>query len=137
LGLWGDPRGGGVPFEEWPRAVASVGVGIAPLADTKFNRSKSWLKPLEMSATGVPWVASPRAEYVRLHALGAGVLADRPRVWYRELKRLRSRLRRNELSEAGVWWPGLRLRDSAWRWHEARSRAYEMQQAMPRSAVAV
>jgi glycosyltransferase involved in cell wall biosynthesis len=139
FGLAADPPGGPVSIEEWPRAVASLGVGIAPLADTKFNRAKSWLKPLEMSATGVPWVASPRAEYQRLHALGAGVLADRPRAWHRELRRLReSPALRAEMSEAGrAVAAQLRLRDNAWRWHEAWSRAYEMQQATPRAAVAV
>lgn len=137
FGLVADPVGGGVPIEEWPAAVAALGIGIAPLADTKFNAAKSWLKPLEMSAAGVPWVASPRAEYVRLHAMGAGVLADRPRVWYRELKRLReSAALRQELSEAGrAVAEGLRLRDNSWRWYEAWARAYEMQAAAPRSAV--
>lgn len=137
FGLAADPPGGPVSIEEWPRAVASLGVGIAPLADTKFNRAKSWLKPLEMSAVGVAWVASPRAEYQRLHNLGAGVLADRPRSWYRELKRLReSPALRMELSEAGRRVAdGLRLRDNAWRWAEAWERAYEMQRATPRTSV--
>ena len=137
LGLAADPAGGAVPIEEWPRAVAELGVGIAPLADTKFNAAKSWLKPLEMSAAGVPWVASPRAEYARLHKMGAGILADRPRVWYRELKRLReSAALRAELSDAGrAVAEQLRLRDNAWRWAEAWSRAYEVQRATPRTAV--
>jgi hypothetical protein len=137
FGLAADPAGGGVPIEEWPQSVASLGIGIAPLADTKFNRSKSHLKPLEMSACGVPWVASPRAEYRRLHVMGAGVLADRPRTWYRELKRLReSAALRAELSEAGrAVAEQLRLRDHAWRWADAWQRAYEMQQATPRTAV--
>lgn len=139
FGLAEDPPGGGVPIEEWPPAVASLGIGIAPLADTKFNAAKSHLKPLEMSACGVPWVASPRAEYRRLHAMGAGVLADRPRVWYRELKRLReSAALRAELSEAGrAVAEQLRLSQHAWRWQEAWARAYEMQQATPRTAVSV
>jgi hypothetical protein len=78
-------------------------------------------------------------EYERLHRLGAGVLADRPRAWYRELKRLReSPALRAELSEAGrVVAEHLRLRDHAWKWMDAWSRAYEMQQATPRAAVAV
>ena len=137
FGLAADPVGGGVPIEEWPRAVAELGIGIAPLADTKFNAAKSWLKPLEMSATGVPWVASPRAEYKRLHALGAGVLAERPRVWHRELKRLReSAALRQELSEAGrAVAEQLRLSQHSWRWAEAWQKAYEMQQATPRTAV--
>ena len=138
FGLAADPAGGPVPIDEWPAAVASLGVGMAPLADTKFNAAKSWLKPLEMSAAGVPWVASPRAEYRRLHEMGAGVLADRPRTWYRELKRLReSPTLRAELSEAGrAVAEGLRLRDNSWRWQEAWTRAYELQQATPRQQLA-
>jgi hypothetical protein len=139
LGLAEDPAGGAVPIEEWPRAVASLGIGIAPLADTKFNMSKSALKPMEMSACGVPWVASPRAEYARLHKMGAGVLADRPRTWYRELKRLReSAALRQEQSEAGrAVAEQLRLSQHAWRWMDAWQRAYEVQQATPRTAVPV
>lgn len=138
FGLAGDPPGGSVPIEEWPRAVAELGIGIAPLADTRFNSAKSWLKPLEMAACGVPWVASPRAEYRRLHAMGAGILADRPRVWHRELKRLReSAALRAEQSESGrVVADQLRLADHAWRWWEAWERAYEMQRSTPRLALA-
>lgn len=139
FGLVADPPGGAVPIDEWPAAVASIGVGMAPLADTKFNAAKSWLKPLEMSACGVPWVASPRVEYRRLHELGAGVLADRSRTWYRELKRLReSAALRQELSEAGrAVAAQLRLSQHAWRWMDAWQRAYEEQQATRRTAVAV
>lgn len=139
FGLAADPPGGPVPIEEWPAAVAGLGIGIAPLADTKFNRAKSWLKPLEMSAAGVPWVASPRAEYERLHKLGAGVLADRPRAWHRELKRLReSPHLRAELSESGrAVAEKLRLSQHAWRWMDAWQKAYEVQQATPRSLAAV
>lgn len=139
FGLAADPVGGGVPLDEWPRSVAELGLGIAPLADTKFNAAKSWLKPMEMCAAGVPWVASPRAEYRRLHAMGAGVLAERPRAWYRELKRLReSAALRQEMSEAGrAVAAQLRLADNAWRWVEAWGRAYEVQQATPRTAVGV
>jgi hypothetical protein len=91
FGLSADPSGlSGVTIDGWPAAVAGIGVGIAPLSDTRFNACKSWLKPLEMSALGVPWVASPRAEYARLNRMGAGILAERGRVWYRELDRLRT-----------------------------------------------
>jgi hypothetical protein len=129
FGLSSDPPGRPVPREEWPAAVAELGVGVAPLADTKFNAAKSWLKPLEMCAAGVPWVASPRAEYVRLHRMGAGVLADRPRVWHREIRKLLdSPALREEQSEAGRivaeqnW-----LSDHAWRWAEAWDHAMELQ----------
>jgi len=131
FGLAADPPGGGVPVDEWPTAVAGLGVGIAPLADTRFNSAKSWLKPLEMCAVGVPWVASPRAEYRRLHAMGAGLLADRPRTWYREVKRLReSAGLRAELSEAGrAVAEQLRLSQHAWRWLDAWTEAWQMDHA--------
>jgi hypothetical protein len=72
----------------WGQALATLHVGLAPLSDTKFNRAKSWLKPLELAAVGVPCVMSPRAEYTRLHRLGVGVLASSPKEWYAETKRL-------------------------------------------------
>lgn len=133
FGLMADPPGrAGVPITRWPAAVAGdIGVGIAPLADTAFNRAKSWLKPLELSALGVPWVASPRAEYARLHKRGVGALADTPRRWYREVKRLtESPALREEQAEAGrEVAEGLRLSGNAWRWWEAWERAHRTQSA--------
>jgi hypothetical protein len=139
FGLSADPPGFPVPIGQWPRAVADIGVGIAPLADTKFNRSKSRLKPLEMCAAGVPWVASPRAEYARLHRLGAGILADRPRTWYRELKRLReSEPLRLELSEAGRAVAATqRLDDHSHRWWEAWGKALSLQRGDRAAPVSV
>lgn len=131
FGLSQDPPGlsGSVDVFGWPSAVARLGIGIAPLADTRFNACKSWLKPLEMSALGVPWVASPRAEYQRLARHGAGVLADSSRRWYRELSRLRmSPALRAERSEAGRQVAEtLRLRHHAWRWLEAWDYALRLQ----------
>jgi hypothetical protein len=117
FGLPEDPPSAGiVALEEWPAAVARLGIGIVPLAGSRFNAAKSWLKPLELSALGVPWVASPRPEYARLHRLGAGLLAkDKGADWYRLLKRLRdSPGLREELSGRGrKVAEGLRLRDHA------------------------
>jgi hypothetical protein len=135
FGLPADAQGvrQSIPVMDWPAAVASLGIGIAPLADTRFNACKSWLKPLEMSALGVPWVASPRAEYRRLAERAGieerGTLADNPRRWHRELDRLRrDPALRAERSEAGrAVAETLRLRDHAWRWLEAWSRARDIQ----------
>jgi len=57
---WADLRGA------YPRQVADLDVGLVPLADNAFNAAKSWLKGMEYAALGVPFVASPRAEYLRL-----------------------------------------------------------------------
>lgn len=112
---------GVVSLLDWPAEIAKLGIGIAPLADTKFNQSKSWLKPLELAAVGVPWVGSPRAEYQRLHDLGCGVLCDKPSAWYGVLKKLRQDATwRAELSEVGRDVASqLRLVDHAWRLWEA------------------
>ena len=120
-----------IAFTDWPGAVAGIGIGIAPLADTRFNAAKSWLKPLELSALGVPWVASPRVEYERLHRLGCGLLAAKPREWYGILRRLlRDSDYRTELSESGrSVAKTLRLDDHAWRWWEAWDDALRLERA--------
>lgn len=64
-------------------------VGIAPLRDTPFNRSKSALKAMEYGALGIPVIASnvgPYAEYVA-HTW-TGLLCSTPADWRRALDRL-------------------------------------------------
>ena len=73
-------------IEDFYAALGRFDVGIVPLASTQFNDAKSCLAGVEYAARGVPFVASPVAEYRRLAAQGAGVLAsDRAREWRREL----------------------------------------------------
>ncbi len=133
FGLPEDPPGipGAVDLLTWPQAVAELGIGIAPLADTRFNRCKSWLKPLEMSALGVPWVASPSVEYARLNRMGAGMLAHSNRTWYRSLDLLRRDWEfRSELAGRGYEVAaGLKLRDHAWKWLEAWDEALHLQRS--------
>lgn len=122
----------GTNIFDWPAEVSRIGVGIAPLADTKFNEAKSWLKPLEMSALGIPWVASPRTEYERLHRMGAGLTTDRSRLWYRELNRLLdSPELRAEISGRGREVADrLRLADHVGEWWDAWSYAHELQRGL-------
>jgi glycosyltransferase involved in cell wall biosynthesis len=130
LGLAAEPDSfGAVHVTEWPYALSCIGVGMAPLADSRFNAAKSWLKPLEMSACGVPWVASPRPEYERFHALGVGVLADKPRDWYRQLRGLiDDPARRAEQIEIGrAVAADYTIEANAWRWWEAWSEALAIQ----------
>jgi hypothetical protein len=147
FGLARDPSGHDLPIAltEWPRAVAGLGIGVAPLADTRFNRCKSWLKPLEMSALGVPWVASPRAEYSRLYQRGVksglviGALADTPRRWYQELKKLQDSpaLRQERAAAAREVADGFRLEPNAWRWLECWHHAYDLERRRDRAPVVI
>lgn len=120
---------GNVPFDQWPHTVASIGVGIAPLQDSIFNRSKSALKVLEYAATGVPWVASPRAEYAAFHREGVGLLASKPQHWFQHLRRLASDASlRQEMSEAGRAVAARHtVEANAWRWLEVWEQAYRME----------
>lgn len=102
LGLTEAPMAcGWRPIEEYPLFLAELDVGVVPLKLDRFNEAKSWLKGLELSAMGTPFVASPTGEYRRLARLGAGVLAERPKDWARELKRLASD--EGARLEAGEW----------------------------------
>lgn len=130
FGLSEDPSGlRDISITDWPAAVSRIGIGIAPLADTKFNQSKSWLKPLEMCALGVPWVASPSAEYARLNRMGAGMLAWKSRDWYRSLDLLRrDGVFRSELAGRGYEVAErLRLRDHVGELAEAWEWAYQLE----------
>jgi len=55
------------------RMLGEARAAIIPLADTSFNRGKSWIKPMEFIARGVQPVASWHPEYERLNALIGGV----------------------------------------------------------------
>lgn len=126
-GLEQDPdTTGSVSIGDYPQAVAGIGVGLAPLADTGFNAAKSWLKPLELSALGVPWVASPRDEYQRFHTQHrVGLLAARPKDWYRQVKQLADNpALRVEQSQAGrAAGTANTIEDHAWRWAEVWTEA--------------
>lgn len=120
LGLDGVAATGVVKFTDWPQAVGRIGVGIAPLADTKFNTAKSWLKPLEYAACGVPWIASDRVEYRRLHELGCGQLARSTREWASKLRWLVSEPNaRQDLSDAGRAVAQTQsIQANCWKWAE-------------------
>ena len=73
----------------YPDELARLDIGIAPLASTRFNRAKSWLKPLELAACGVPVVMSDFAEYHRLHqTYGLGLVANTAADWHEAIVHL-------------------------------------------------
>lgn len=123
------PCSGAIDFDKWPSAVTQIGIGVAPLADTRFNEAKSRLKPLELAMCGVPWVASPRAEYARFAGLGAGLLADKPREWVKALRRLlRDEAFRLEQSEAVRAIAATQTIEAhCWRWAEVWAEAVALE----------
>ena len=52
-----------VPIEEYPSLLDNFHIGLAPVVDSVFNRSKSDLKFLEYAARGIPVVASRTPAY--------------------------------------------------------------------------
>lgn len=122
---------GWVDFSTWVYNIAiSLDVGIAPLAPTAFNSSKSRLKPIEYMSVGVPWVASPRAEYRRLHRESScGLMADNTKEWYTMVKKLLTDdAFYTEQSEAGrAYMQDQTYEKNAWRWAEAWTLAYDIQ----------
>lgn len=122
---------GTVSINEWISMIGmSMDVGWAPLAATAFNSSKSRLKPLEYMAAGVSWIGSPRSEYRRLHReSGCGLLADTPKEWYEQTKRLlRDDSFRQEQAEAGkTYMKTQTYEENAWRWMEAWEEAVKFE----------
>lgn len=125
LGLLDEPEVlGWVPIRDYPAQLRDAfEIGIVPLDRTRFNDAKSALKGLEMGALGIPYVATPTAEYRRIFEQdGIGVLAKKPRDWRIALMNLiKDESYRNEVRERTL--VGIRsrhvLEDHAWLWAEA------------------
>lgn len=76
------------PIEDYPQALSTFDIGLAPLGLTAFNEAKSWLKPLEYAARGIPFISSPTGPYREINRLGAGLLASDRKEWARQLRYL-------------------------------------------------
>lgn len=122
---------GMVDLQFWIKTIAAtVDVGMIPLAPTNFNTSKSRLKGIECMAAGVPWVASPRAEYRRLNKeSGCGFLAETPKQWHSYLTRLLiDDVLRKEQAEAGKEYMQSQTYEAhAYKWAEAWTEAVRIQ----------
>ncbi len=78
-----------VPPQRLPE-LFTFDIGVVPLSKAAFNESKSWIKGLEYVAAGVPFVASPLPEYVRMkEEYGVGRLAKNTTEWVKHLRELR------------------------------------------------
>ena len=123
-----------VKTHEWAdEIVKTLSVGMAPLARSDFNSAKSRLKPIELMSVGVPVVMSPREEYRRLHReSGVGLLADTPKEWYQQLKRLLTdEALYREQAEAGKAYMQDQTYDKQyWRWCEAWDDAIKLERSL-------
>lgn len=130
LGLASHEASGPVALKFWASTIAQLGVAWAPLTDTLFNASKSRLKILEANAVGVPYVASPRAEYTRMTAAGGGgLLATKPKDWFRQtLRLLTDHAFRQEIGQQGRAYASTQtIEEHAGMWLEAWELAFKLQ----------
>lgn len=89
-------------FVDWFTRQADWDIGIAPLADTPFNRCKSAIKTMDYAALGLATVASDMPEFRGSIADGAGgfLTPNTSAAWYEALSRmLRNPRLRQTLSE--------------------------------------
>jgi hypothetical protein len=118
-----------VPLPQLLKVTSRMDVGIAPLADTPFNRSRSDVKLKEYASGGAAWLASPVGPYLgHWHKQGGVLVGDDE--WLPAIDRLvcSSRTRRR-LSRRGLRWAKQQV-------IENHTRAWEQafQQAVTRRA---
>jgi len=92
-----------VPIDEYQKLVAGFDIGLAPLADTRFNRSKSDLKVLEYAAVSIPVIASPH------YANTPARIAKTYRDWIRHIKALQDPETRETEGRAMRAWAETRM----------------------------
>lgn len=93
--------------------LGGIDIGIAPLEDSPFALSKSWIKPLEYAAWGHPAVCSDRPEY---REFGPAALCRTPKDWADALERLAEPQERTTAAMAAR--ARARELDIALRWRE-------------------
>ncbi len=126
-----------VRFEELVRLCSGFDIGIAPLADTQFNRSRSSVKLKEYAAGGAAWLASAVGPYRGMGKREGGILVDNGR-WFDALDALvRSGRRRRGLSRNALKWARQQTIDNnALLWEEAFGAAIDRARSAHRSATA-
>lgn len=88
-----------VPSHLYPKLMV-MDIGLVPLTNMPFNRSKSDIKGLEYAAAGVPFIASNLDAYLELqHDLGVGLIAKKPLDWGRHIRKLSDYRVRQEESD--------------------------------------
>ena len=129
-----------VSLWELSQALAEFDVGIAPLADTAFNRSRSTVKLKEYATAGTPWLASPTGPYVGLGEKQGGRLVPDD-GWHEAIARLIDKPReRGRLAKRAARWDNAQvLSKNLDAWERRLARVVELRRARatltaPRSA---
>lgn len=118
-----------VNFDQLTRTAGQIDIGIAPLANTEFNRSRSNVKLKEYGAGGATWLASPVGAYSELGPKQGGQLVADDE-WFDALDRLiRHPFKRKRLSRNAQKWAKAQTID-----HNARTWEDEFLQAIDRAA---
>lgn len=111
-----------VELEDYPREMSWGHIGMVPLDTIPFNQAKSWLKGLEFAGAGVPFVATPTAEYQKLSQReGIGRLAKRPRDWERQVRALMDPVvwKDEQQRQREIVLERFMIEDNSWRWADA------------------
>lgn len=115
-----------VRFEHLAPRLARFDIGIAPIANTRFNAGRSNIKVKEYAALGIPWLASPIGPYEGLGEEQGGRLVADDR-WYEELDAIvRDEDARRKLARRGRAWAHTQTIDrNTEPWEEAFHHAIE------------
>jgi len=94
----------GIEYNDLLKTINRIDIGIAPLADTPFNRSRSNVKLKEYSSGGAMWLASPVGPYRDMgEAQGGRLVTDDN--WFAEVDALLRRPRsRRRLARRALRW---------------------------------
>jgi glycosyltransferase involved in cell wall biosynthesis len=112
-----------VPIQDYESLLSTFDIGLAPVNDTAFNRSKSDLKLLEYAACGIPVIASKGPTYSTTASDAVMHTAKNPKQWIKYLSKLiemvpDARFNLSELSREYLIENRMSFAN-AWRWEEA------------------
>lgn len=86
------------------KVTSGIDIGIAPLADTVFNRCRSNVKLKEYASGATPWLASPVGPYRELGEAQGGILVENE-DWRSAIDALvRDRRMRKRLAKRALAW---------------------------------
>jgi glycosyltransferase involved in cell wall biosynthesis len=115
-----------VPIDRLQEQLGGWDIGIAPLADIPFNRSRSDVKLKEYGSVGIPWLASPVGPYADLGEAEGGRLVEDD-AWFEALDRLVRRRRERRIlgRRARAWARSQSIDNVAERWERVFQHAIE------------